>query len=175
MNLRRLILALAAAAALITLAVPASALAATQAPGASSALGSASAPAGTSRPAGAAETARSHPFRPVFKAKQATCHHVRSAPAGTKRCTQIQRLPLKDLSSGQLAQRRRDMAKAEAQAKAAAPRASAQPDIAEPSQCGFSTIEYALTAVRHPDRFTSCSDNLWVAVNWEVTAQWWTA
>ncbi len=174
MNLRRLILALAAAAALITLAVPASALAATQARGASSALGSASAPAGTARLAGAAGTARSHPFRPVFKAKQATCHHVRSAPAGTKRCTQIQRLPLKDLSTGQLAQRRRDMAKAEAraeaQAKAAAPRASAQPDIAEPSQCGFSTIEYALTAVRHPDRFTSCSDNLWVAVNWEVTS-----
>ena len=110
----------------------------------------------------------------MFKAKQATCHHVRSAQAGTKRCTQIQRLPLKDLSTGQLAQRRRDMAKAEAkaeaQAKAAAPRASAQPDIAEPSQCGFSTIEYALTAVRHPDRFTSCSDNLWVAVNWEVTS-----
>ena len=164
MNLRRLILALVAAAALLTLAVPASAMAATQARGAAQQLGSAAGTAGT------AGTARSHPFRPAFKAKKATCHRVRSAPAGTKRCTQIQRLPLKDLSTGQLAQRGADMARAEAKAKAGAPRVSAQPDIVEPSQCGFSAIEYALTAVRHPDRFTSCADNLWVAVNWEVTS-----
>lgn len=169
MYLRRLILAMAAAAALVTLALPASALATTQAGGAARQLGSAAAPAGAVRLAGAAGTARSRQFRPVFKAKKTTCHRVKPAPAGTKLCTQIQRLPLRDLSTGQLAQRQADMAKAQAKA-ANAPRVSAQPDIVEPSQCGFSDIEYAQTVVRHPDRFTSCADNLWVAVNWEVTS-----
>jgi len=178
MALRRLTVALSAAAAMITLAIPASALAATGADGAAGQLRSTPAPAAPgpapAAPASAASAPAgyvppSHTARPAFSATKARCHQVSSASAGTERCTQLQRLPLKDLSAAQWAQRQN---MASSHPKPIAPRAgpAAQATLVPPSQCNFSGFEYALTGVSHPDRFTSCADTLWVASNWEVTS-----
>ena len=83
----------------------------------------------------------------------------------------MQRLPLKDLSAAQWAQRQ-NMARSSRRSRSPrrAGRSRRQDTLVPPSQCNFSGFEYALTGVSHPDRFTSCADTLWVATNWEFTS-----
>jgi hypothetical protein len=150
---RRLALT-AAAAVSIALAVPGTALAAAGTDTAPEGLASASSPVGSSGTV------------PTFNRAKATCHDVASGSGVTARCTQTQRLPLKDLTAAQRAQRSKDMSQIRSHPLRSGP--SAQLAVTAPPQCEFSSTEYAQTGISHPDRFTSCSDNLWVATNWEV-------
>lgn len=155
MRTRKLALAVAAAASL-ALAVPGTALAAT---------GTGTAPEGLTSAVTAASPTSTIPS---FNQAKATCQHVASGSGVTARCTQTQRLPLKDLSPAQRTERNKDMT--QIRSHPLRPSTSAQLAVTEPAQCEFSSTEFAQTGISHPDRFTSCSDNLWVATNWEVTS-----
>lgn len=133
MKMRKLALALAGAAA-IALLSPATALAsATPAPASTVKL-----PNGT-----------------LFNPKTAKCTTVKTTTGDSERCVQIQRLPLKYLTSGQRAERHAMMA----QARQDTP-ASADALPTPPAECGFSTTEFADTFTASPSRFLSCADSL---------------
>jgi hypothetical protein len=84
--------------------------------------------------------------------------------------SQEQQIPLKDLTAAQRAQRSADMARLRSKSGARQAGISQQVDITAPAQCNFSGIEFAQTGIPHPDRFTSCSDVMWLATSYEVTS-----
>lgn len=101
---------------------------------------------------------------------KSACQRVTSVPGVSKRCTQGQEIPLTDLTAAQRAQRSADLARLGSKSESAHAGVSQQPDITAPAQCNFSAIEFAQTGILHPDRFTSCSDVLWLATSYEVTS-----
>jgi hypothetical protein len=97
----------------------------------------------------------------TFNPKTAKCETVRTAAGPSTRCTQVTRLPLKDLTAAQRAERRRMMTglgKRQRQRSSAAASAAVIP--APPADCDFSGIEFDLTATLHPNRFLSCADSV---------------
>ncbi|MGD0555995.1 MAG: hypothetical protein ABSA93_13550 [Streptosporangiaceae bacterium] len=94
-------------------------------------------------------------YTPAFNLKIAKCEKVN---ASTEHCLQAQRIPLSSLNAAQRAQRKRDDAALATRARSRGISAAAA--ITAPAQCNFSTIPFALTGVRYPSRFVSCSDVL---------------
>jgi hypothetical protein len=127
------------------------------------------APTPSARPSAATITL---PAGVAFNPKAAKCTTAKTATGTIKNCIQSQRLPLKELTTAQRAQRKSMMAQhaALAQRKAAAsatPAASAATSLTPPSGCAF-TNNQTFTYTAHPDRFTSCVDGLWTVIDWEV-------
>ena len=133
MKMRRLALALAGAAA-IALLSPATALAA---------------------PAPAPPSTFKLPNGTTFNPQTAKCATVKTTTGNSERCVQVQRLPLKYLTSAQSAERQSMMARAPQETRASA---AALPTA--PAECGFSTTEFANTFTASPSRFLSCADSL---------------
>ncbi len=133
MKMRRLALALAGAAA-IALLSPATALAA---------------------PAPAPPSTFKLPNGTTFNPQTAKCTTVKTTTGNSERCVQVQRLPLKYLTSAQSAERQSMMARAPQETRASA---TALPTA--PAECGFSTTEFANTFTASPSRFLSCADSL---------------
>ena len=156
MMARKLPLALAAAASLLVF-LPVTAQAATGSSGV------------TARTASVPGLSPVPGLRVSANPEKSACQRVTAIPGVTKRCTQEQKIPLKDLSAAQRAQRGTDMARLRSRSGARQAGISQQVDITAPAQCNFSGIEYAQTGILHPDRFTSCSDVLWLATSYEVT------
>lgn len=152
MSIRKFTLVLTAAS--IMFAVPTSAMAATS-------TGNT-----TSRLVSNSRSVRAGSNTPTVSQKDSRCDRVTSVPGVTERCTEIERLPLADLSAGQLSERHQDMTKVNSKPQASPVAAAA---ITPPSACGFSTTG-AVTAVSHPNRFLACSDTYLLAVSWEVTS-----
>lgn len=90
----------------------------------------------------------------TLDAKTAKCGAPRAD--GTKLCSQIEQVPLSDLSSAQRAQQQRIAAAAPDGTAAATP----------PTECGFASTAPP-TAVSNPTRFLSCSNVLWTRVDTE--------
>jgi hypothetical protein len=132
-KMRKLALAIAGAAA-IALLSPATALAA---------------------PAPAPPSAVKLPNGTSFNPKTAKCTTVKTATGDSERCVQIQRLPLKYLTSAQRAERQRMITHARQDTSASA---DALPT--PPAECGFSTTEFENTFTASPSRFLSCADTL---------------
>jgi hypothetical protein len=84
------------------------------------------------------------------------------------RCTEAERLPLKDLTAAQRAERQRTMATIKARSQQHAS-AAAQALPAEPAQCGFSSTEFVNSVITNPSRFLSCSDTLLVIAVFQIT------
>ncbi len=133
MKMRKLALALAGAAA-IALLSPATALAA---------------------PAPAPPSTFKLPNGTTFNPQTAKCATVKTTTGNSERCVQVQRLPLKYLTSAQSAERQSMMARAPQETRASA---AALPTA--PAECGFSTTEFANTFTASPSRFLSCADSL---------------
>jgi hypothetical protein len=148
--------ALMLGAVLLTLLLPTTALAATG--------GSTASTAHTPAPS----ISLGNGIRVTLNSAKAVCHAVTSVPGVTKRCSLTQQLPLRDLPAAARAQRSKDMQKIPSRflgPRTATP--SAATTITEPTQCNFSSTEYAVTGVSNPDRFTSCDDRIWTAQNIE--------
>lgn len=109
-----------------------------------------------------------HKLQPgvTFNPKTARCETVRTATGPTTRCVQVTRLPLKDLTTAQRAERKSMMTGlAKRQQQQQQQRESAavvSPAVipAAPAACNFSGIEFGLTVTAHPNRFLSCADTL---------------
>lgn len=157
MKKRGLALATAVAAA-VTLALPATALASTSAAGATG------------------SSAATTVFVPSFNPKLAHCSPATSSGPTVQHCTQAERIPLKDLTTAQRAERQRAMEKIAARAKAArkaaasaSRAASAAAAITAPAQCEFSSTQFVLSVASNPSRYVSCSDVLWTITSLTVT------
>ncbi|MGH3171494.1 MAG: NucA/NucB deoxyribonuclease domain-containing protein, partial [Trebonia sp.] len=97
----------------------------------------------------------------TFNQKTAKCETVKTTAGPSTRCTQVTRLPLKDLTTAQRAERNRmmtELGKRQQQRASTAGSPAAIP--APPADCDFSGIEFDLTATLHPNRFLSCSDSV---------------
>lgn len=117
----------------------------------------------TVKPSPSAASGITLPNGVTFNPKTAKCETVTTAAGPAKRCAQITRLPLKDMTAAQRAERARMMATLgkrhqEQRASSAASAAAAIPT--PPAQCGFSTTEFENTVSAHPSRFLSCADTL---------------
>lgn len=105
----------------------------------------------------------------TFNPKTAKCETVTTATGPSTRCTQIARLPLKDLTTAQRAERKRMMTglgKRQKQRASAAASPAAIP--APPAGCDFSGTEFANTVAAHPNRFLSCADSLLVLTHIQI-------
>lgn len=105
-------------------------------------------------------------IRVTLNTSKAVCRTVKSGPDGTKHCAVTQRLPLSDLNAAARAERSKDMLRLLSRSSAARARSAAAVAPTEPEQCGFSQTEFVQSVTTDPDRFTSCSDLLLVAVNY---------
>jgi hypothetical protein len=110
-----------------------------------------------------------------FDPGKAKCTTVKAASGDVEHCRQAERLPLKDLTTTQRAQRQQMMTKLATQGKKqspATPSASATPAATAvsgpPAECGFSDTTFPPTYVASPSRFLSCSDGLWTVFDYEV-------
>jgi hypothetical protein len=104
-----------------------------------------------------------------FDPSKAKCSTVPGASAGTKRCVEMERLPLSDLTAAQLAQRQQAMAKLSAKAKQAQAAAAPAAAATAPAACGFSSsgVPNGVYTVS-PSRLLSCSDFFWTVLDVEV-------
>lgn len=98
-----------------------------------------------------------------FNPKTAKC----STYNGVKHCVEFQRLPLKDLTTAQRAQRQRMMAEAAQRAKQHASASPSAVTTTPSAECGFLT-DHSLTYTAHPTRFVSCDDILTTVQDWEI-------
>jgi len=116
-------------------------------------------------PASAVQTPNGVKFDP----SKAKCSTVPGASAGTKRCVEMERLPLSDLTATQLAQRQQAMAKLSAKAKQAQAAAAPAAAAAAPAACGFSSsgVPNGIYTIS-PSRLLSCSDFYWTVLDVEV-------
>ena len=104
-----------------------------------------------------------------FDPSKAKCSTVPGASAGTKRCVEMERLPLSDLTAAQLTQRKQAMAKLSAKAKQAQAAAAPAAAAAAPAACAFSSsgVPNGIYTVS-PSRLLSCSDFYWTVLDVEV-------
>jgi hypothetical protein len=127
------------------------------------------APTPSARPSAA--TITTLPVGVTFNPKAAKCTTAKSTTGTIEHCIQSQRLPLKELSTVQRAQRKRMMAQHAALAQrkptSANLAAPAVTSLTPPGGCTF-TNNQTFTYTAHPDRFTSCVDGLWTVIDWEV-------
>jgi len=113
-------------------------------------------------PASAVQTPNGVQFDP----SKAKCSTVPGAPADTKNCVEMERLPLSDLTSAQLTQRQQAMTKLSAKAKQA--KAAPAAASAAPAACGFSSSGVPTgISVINPSRLLSCSDFYWTVLDVE--------
>lgn len=117
-------------------------------------------------PASAVQTPNGVKFDPG----KAKCSTVPGAPAGTKHCFEIDRLPLSDLTPTQRTERQQAMTKLSAKAKQAqAAPATPAAAAAAPAACGFTSngVPTGIFEI-NPSRLLSCSDFFYWVLAFEV-------
>jgi Deoxyribonuclease NucA/NucB len=98
----------------------------------------------------------------------ATCKATPSQPGAARQCSVTERVPLSDLPAAAQTERAAELQNA---TPAEAPSAAAAIPTSGPARCHFTNVEaFSKSATANPDRLTSCSDAVFAAVNYEITA-----